>query len=122
MKVVKSPQHPHIEWIEIHNDGVMHECAILKEDPQGNKMFFPVNHLDEIDRRRLVGILVDRNARNFELWDLMAQKTLGNGQNALAYYHQYVKILTPNGKILDPKSGQVGIPLTGTVNMNDPQA
>lgn len=113
---MKSPQHPHVEWIELNDDGILHECAVLKEDPQGNKLYFPVNHLDEIDRKRLAGILMDRNARNFELWDLMAQKTLGNGMNALAYFHQYVKVLTANGKILDPKAGQVGIPLTGTVN------
>lgn len=115
MKVVKSPQHAHIEWIELHSDGVMHECAILKEDPQGNKLFFPTNYLDDIDKKRLAGILMDRNIRNFELWDLMAQKTLGNGMNALAYFHQYVKVLTSNGKILDPKAGQMGVPLTGTV-------
>jgi len=120
MRVVKSANHAHVEWIELYNDGVLHECCVLKTDPQGNKLLFPTNHLDDIDRKRLAGILLDRNARNFELWDLMAQKTLGNGMNALQYFHQYVKILTPQGKMIDPKSGQIGVP-AGTVKLDDGQ-
>jgi hypothetical protein len=120
MRVVKSPHHAHVEWIELYSDGVLHECAVLKADPQGNKLLFPTNHLDDIDRKRLAGILLDRNARNFELWDLMAQKTLGNGMNALQYFHQYVKVLTPQGKMIDPKSGQIGVPV-GTVKLDDGQ-
>ncbi len=119
MKVVKSPTHPHMEWIELNSDGVLHECAVLRTDAQGNKLMFPTNHLDAIDRTRLGQLLRDRNARNFELWDLMAQKTLGNGMNALAYFHQYVKVLTPSGKLLDPKSGQVGMPATGTITFDE---
>lgn len=111
----KSPQFPSIEWIDLRGDGVLHECAILKQDAVGNKLFFQVNHLDKIDKERLGGILADRNARSLELWDLMSQKTLGNGMNALAYFHQYVKILAPNGKIIDPKSGLMGAPVTGSI-------
>lgn len=112
-KVQKSREYPHIEWLELHSDGIMHECAVMRRSPDGNLLFFKTNDLDDIDRRRLAGILSDRNANNFELWDLMSQKTLGNGMNALAYFNQLVKLLTPNGKVLDPKSGQVG---SGTVN------
>lgn len=109
MRVVKSADHPHVEWIELHNDGVLHECVVLKADKVGNKLMFPVNHLDDIDRKRLGSILMDRNARHMELFEVMMQKTLGNGMNALAYFHQYAKILTPGGKMIDVKSGQVGI-------------
>jgi len=103
-----SREYPHIEWMELNNDGILHECAIMRRDINGNVLFFKTNDLDEIDKRRLAGILMDRNSRSFELWDLMAQKTLGNGMNALAYFHQLVRQLTPNGKILDPRSGQMG--------------
>lgn len=103
-----SREYPHIAWIDLHQDGTLHECAILKQQQDGNILYFTVNSLDEIDRRRLAGILMDRNSTNFELWDLMAQKTLGNGVNALAYFHQLVKVLTPAGKTMDPRSGQVG--------------
>lgn len=115
-RIERSKEYNHIAWIELHDDGILHECAVLKQNPDGNILFFPVNNLDEIDRRRLSGILLDRNASNFELWDLMAQKTLGNGVNALAYFHQLVKVLAPNGKMLDPKSGQVGGAFSGQIN------
>lgn len=111
-----SSEYPHIEWLELHSDGVMHECAIMKRDRAGNVLFIRTNDLDEIDQRRLANILMDRNARGMELWDLMANKTLGNGMNALAYFNQLVKLITPNGKILDPKSGQIGVAPSGTVN------
>lgn len=113
-----SQEYPHIEWLELNGDGIMHECAVMKRDGAGNVLFIRTNDLDEIDKRRLAGILMDRNARNFELWDLMANKTLGNGMNALAYFNQLVKLITANGKVLDPKSGQIGIAPSGTVNTN----
>lgn len=104
-----SREHPHVEWIELYGDGKMHECVILKRDGIGNAFFFTINSLDQTDQRRLAQILADRNASNFELWDLMAQKTLGNGMNALAYFHQLVRIITPNGKVMDPQTGVMGI-------------
>jgi hypothetical protein len=113
-KVQKSPEFPHVEWIELHGDGVMHECVVMKRDKAGNVLFFKTNDLDAIDKRRLGGILVDRQARHLELWDIMSQKTLGNGMNALVYFSQLVKQLTTNGKILDPRSGQVGTGQVGT--------
>lgn len=113
-----SREFPHIEWLELNSDGILHECAIMKRDGYGNVLFFKTNDLDEIDKRRLAGILVDRNARSFELWDLMMQKTLGNGVNALQYFNQLVRQLTPNGRILDPRSGQMGGTMSGTVNTN----
>lgn len=121
-RIVPSREYPHIEWLELHSDGIMHECAIMKRDPHtGNVLFFKTNDLDEIDKRRLAGILVDRNAKNFELWDLMAQKTLGNGVNALAYFNQLVKQITPNGRVIDPRAGQMG-GAVGTVNTNPPES
>lgn len=116
-----SAQFPHVEWLELNADGILYECAIMRRDQSGNVLFFKTNDLDEIDKRRLAGILTDRNARNFELWDLMAQKTLGNGMNALQYFHQLVRQLTPNGRVLDPRSGQMGTgAVTGTVSTATP--
>lgn len=112
-KIQPSPDYPHVFWIELHNDGVMHECAVLKRDATGSLLFFQINHLDEIDKKRLAGLLLDRNAKTSELWDVAASRTLNNGVNALLYFHQLAKALAPNGKILDLKSGQVGT--TGSV-------
>lgn len=112
----KSREYPHVEWIELNGDGILHECAIMKRDGYGNILFFKTNDLDDIDKRRLAGILMDRNARNLELWDLMLNKTLGNGINALQYFNQLVRQLTPQGRVLDPRQGQMGGAVAGTVN------
>ena len=119
-RVEKSRDYHHIFWIELYGDGILHECAVLKRDGNGSVFFFQTNHLDEIDKKRLASLLMDRNAATVELWDIAANRTLGNGVNALVYFHQLAKILTPNGKILDPRSGQVGTVSTGSVNLNAP--
>ncbi len=100
---------PHIEWCDLKGDGTLIEVAVVKRDAQDNTYFFELNKLDAIDRQRLFNIITKRHAPQFELWDLLNQHTLGNGMNALNYYHQLVKILTPSGTIIDPKAGVVGV-------------
>jgi len=114
----KSPHHHHVEWLELNKDGMLYECAIMKRDQFGNVLFFKMNDLDEIDKRRLGGILANRNAANMELWDLMMNTTLRNGVNALAYFNQLVKQLTPLGKIVDPRQGQFGGAHVGAGQVN----
>lgn len=120
-QVQRSNEYPHIEWLELHGDGILHECAVMKRDVHGNVLFFKTNDLDEIDKRRLAGILMDRNARSLELWDVMSNKTLGNGVNALAYFNQLVRQITPQGRILDPRQGQMG-GVAGTRKVSAPAA
>jgi len=105
--------HPHTEWIDLKGNGVMIECAVLKEDGFGNTYFIEIPPLDGIDKNRLVRIVNSRSAPNFELWDLMSQVTLNNGINALEYFHQLVKVITPQGVIMNPRSGHIG---TGAVD------
>lgn len=109
MAIIARPGNlPHIKWIDLKNDGVLIECAVMKEDDFGNIYFIQVNQLDAIDRRRLARVLQNRNAQNFELWDLMSNITLNNGINALTYFHQLVKVITPTGVVASPKQGEVG--------------
>lgn len=105
----KSNTYPHVYWVDLNGDGLAKEVAVIKRDRVGNLYFIQLNKLDEIDLNRMFNILRNRNASHFELWDLMAQVTLGNGVNALKYFHQLVKVLSPSGTISDPKSGEVGI-------------
>ncbi|HDY84678.1 hypothetical protein LCGC14_1904090 [marine sediment metagenome] len=100
---------PHVEWVDLKADGTLIEVAVVKKDEQGNTYFFELNKLDAIDRQRLFNIITKRHGDKFELWDLLSQHTLGNGMNALTYYHQLVKILTPSGTIIDPKAGVIGV-------------
>ena len=107
VKTVKS-KYPHIEWIDLLNNGVLVECAIVKKTSTGDVHFFPVDHLDIVDQRRLLGIVSNRNATAFPLWDLMRQVTLNNGCNALEYFHQLTKVRTPSGQIFEPSLGRRG--------------
>lgn len=112
----------HIEWLDLKNNGLMVECAIMKKDQQGNIYYFELGHLDSIDKGRMARILRSRNANNFPLWDLMSQTTLNNGVNALTYFHQLVKIISPDGIVYTPKGGVVGTERrAGTVQVNDPK-
>ena len=99
---------PHIFWIDLNNDGMFVECAVMKKDNFGNIYFFPLTAIDEIDKRRLAKIVSNRNAAHFELWDLMSNITLNNGVNALDYFHQLVRMKTPSGREITPQKGVVG--------------
>ena len=105
---IRPTQLPHVAYMDIHGNGIMSECAIMRKDNLGNIYYFEVKTMDNIDKQRLLKIVQDRNATSFELWDLMSQKTLGNGMNALNYFHQYTKILTANRQILKPNMHEIG--------------
>lgn len=100
--------YPHVRWLDLGGNGVMKECAIMKEDGIGNIYYIEIGSMDNIDKGRLVKILTNRNSQSFELWDLMSQMTLNNGVNALTYFHQLVKVITPAGVIMSPKGGVIG--------------
>lgn len=120
MKVRTSAgQFPHVKWIDLKGNGLMVECAVMKEDAQGNLYYFELGRLDNIDRQRIARLLTSRNAKTMELWDLMSNTTLNNGVNALTYFHQLVKIISADGVIFQPRAGTVG---TGTFNTNDGSA
>ena len=115
--IVKPGNYPHTFWIDLKQNGVLIECIILKKDQLGNMSFIETNKLDKIDKNRLVKILNNRNAKSFELWDLMSQITLKNGVNALTYFHQLVQVITPQGVIMSPRTGEIGIG-SGIVDTN----
>lgn len=110
-------QYPHVEWIDLKGNGVLVECAIMRKDEFGNMYYVEIPALDTIDKTRLVRILTNRNANSFPLWDLMSQITLNNGVNALTYFHQLVKVISPEGVIMNPRAGTVG---TGKMDTTAP--
>jgi len=102
---------PHIHWLDLNGDGTVVECAIMREDNFGNISYIQVDKLDHVDKQRLMKILKTRNIENMELWDAMSTVTLGNGLNALKYFHQLVRVITNNGKIMKPQVGKQGVVL-----------
>lgn len=105
VNVVKG-KYPHLGWVDIEGNGVATEVAVLKNGPQG-LFFIRINKLDMIDKQRLFKIVTNRNSGLYELWDLMSNITLGNGANALGYFHQYVKVLTPSRQVLAPSMSRM---------------
>lgn len=100
---------PHIELLDLYNDGIVYETAIVKRDKSNGDIYFiRIDYLDEIDRGRLRKILMKRDAGKYELWDLLSNETLGNGQNALELFHQLVKVKTVSGRIFNPALGKFG--------------
>lgn len=103
--VVKG-KYPHLGWVDIEGNGVATEIAVLKNGA-GGLYFIRINKLDMIDKQRLFKIVTNRNSGLYELWDLMSNITLGNGANALDYFHQYVKVLTPSRQLLNPSLSRI---------------
>jgi hypothetical protein len=81
----------HMERLPINTDGTVVECVILKRYDNGDRVFIRVDHLDNIDRERIKMYLSERYADKFHLWDLLSNRRLGNGMNALEYFHQMAK-------------------------------
>ena len=101
-----STRYPHVGWADLDMNGVLTEIAILKNGENG-LFFIKLLSLDEIDKQRLLRIITSRNNGNLPLWDLMSSKILGNGANSLEYFHQFVKVLTPQGQVISPVIGKV---------------
>ena len=106
---------PHTQWIDLKNDGVMNECAVLKTDGFGNIYYIEIPALDNIDRDRLGRMIGQPRAAELPLWEIMGNTTLRNGMNGLDYFHQLVKVITPEGVIMNPRVGAVGTGKVDTV-------
>ena len=99
---------PHVYRIDLYNDGLAHECAVLSQDRFGNMYILKISDLDSIDRARIGKIVQHRYINQLPLWDVMSQTTLKNGVNALDYFQQLVKAITPAGKFFTPRTGASG--------------
>lgn len=108
--VAKHDSLPHVEWVDLEENGVAVEIIVMKRDKRNNDLYFiKTEELDEIDRRRLNQILRKRDAGKYELWDLLDNTILGNGENALEFFHQLVRVRTDSGQILIPGAGRTGV-------------
>ena len=96
MNYRNAPQLPpgavrHMEALPLDADGTGTEVVILKRYANGDRIFIRVDDLDEEDRKRIRKFLSEPHAERFELWDLLSNRRLGNGMNALEYFHQLAK-------------------------------
>ena len=57
---------PHVKLVELYNDGILYECAIMKEDKNNGDLYFMrIDEMDDIDRARLRQILSRRDAEKY---------------------------------------------------------
>jgi hypothetical protein len=100
---------PHMAWADLFNNQVLVEILVMSIDPKNGDLYFiRADQLDDIDRKRLVKILHRRDAQKYALWDLLSQVTLPNGQNALEFFEQLVKVRSVSGQIFSPNKGMRG--------------
>lgn len=111
---------PHVHWLDLNEDGTLVECAVLRQDQLNNIYYIQIDKLDSVDKGRLVKILSGRQVENLELWDAMSSVTLGNGMNALKYFHQLVKVITNSGTVMKPQLGKLGVTLVNTESNKTP--
>ena len=110
--VKRHPELPHIEWVDLDNNGVAVEIVVMKRDEgTGDLYYIKVADMDDIDRNRITKILRKRDAGRYELWDLLHNTTLANGENALEFFHQMVKVQTASGVTMSPGVGRHGMPV-----------
>lgn len=115
-----SRQFPHIAAVDLGKNMAI-EIAVMAIDARNSDLFFiRLDHLDPIDIKRLKQIILTRDSARYALWDLMSQKTLPNGMNALEFFQQFVKIRTVSGQIVAPGSGQRGLPINAELGYKGP--
>lgn len=118
-----SQSHAHIAWADLNNNGVLIEIAVIALDEKNGDLYFiPIAALDSVDRDRLIRIITKRDASKYALWDLMSNSTLKNGENALVYFNQLVKVRSVSGQIFSPGAGKVGAAMGSLSNRPVQQA
>lgn len=120
LNTVKAPatrksEFPHIEYIDVNDDGVLEEVAVVKRWEDGSLSYILIASLGAIDKARLLKIVTSGHAGKYELWDLMTQIKLSNGMNALDFFHQnLIKMKRAKGSV----SQSLGSALRNTKILN----
>lgn len=104
---------PHVAQADIEGNGVGVAIAVVAIDDNNQDLhYIRLDRLDEIDLRRLTQILQSRDSARWALWDLLSQRTLLNGMNALNFFHQLVRVRTISGQNTSASgTGTRGAPL-----------
>ena len=101
----------HVYWADITGNGLIQEVIVIAHAPNGTVWFVPVNSLDHIDRARIFRLINDRTSTMLPLYEIMSHTRLNNGVNALEYFHQLTKMMTPSGTITRVNAGYLGAQL-----------
>ena len=80
------------------------EVIVMKKWNDGTIYFIDPNHLDAIDRKRMLRALGRANKVGVELWTVLKDTSLSNGANGLDFFHQYVQTYRPKGATRAPEA------------------
>jgi len=83
------------------------EVIVMKTWEDGTVYFIDPDHLDTIDRKRLLRALQRANKSEVELWTVLKETSLSNGSNGLDYFHQLVQTYKPAGAKTAPTAEQL---------------
>ena len=83
------------------------EVIVMKTWEDGTIYFVDPDHLDTIDRKRLLRALRRANRSEVELWTVLQETSLSNGANGLDYFHQLVQTYKPAGARSAPTAEQL---------------
>ena len=98
----------HVFYLDIQDNGQFREVAVVKQWSNGSVAYIDIALIDEVDRGRLKNIVQSQHADKYSLWELLDQKTLGNGKNGLDYFHQMVRIKKAPGHVDSLMGGETG--------------
>jgi hypothetical protein len=102
----------HVYMIDWHDDGILHEIAVVMDAPDGSVYGIEVNKLHPIDKARLKKYITSVHSDKYPLWELLSQGRLGNGMSALDFFHtNYVKVKRPRGAVIG--GGLAGVQVYG---------
>lgn len=88
------------------------EVVVVKTWEDGTIYFIDPDHLDTIDRKRLLRALQRADKSGVELWTVLKDTQLSNGSNALDYFHQLVQTHKPAGANKAPTAARINQALT----------
>ena len=90
-----------------NNVEMQREVIVMKKWNDGTIYFIDPNHLDAIDRKRMLRALGRANKVGVELWTVLKDTSLSNGANGLDFFHQYVQTYRPTGAVRAPDAARL---------------
>lgn len=113
---IRDSNYPHIKFVDLNNNGILEEVAVMKLFPNGDMAYITVASLDDTDKSRLLKVVTSEHAHMFTLDQLLKNTTLKNGMNALVYFQQLVKVRTASGRTIEANSNRRG---SGRIDTNE---
>jgi hypothetical protein len=96
---------PHVEYLDIHENGALREVAVVKKWEDGSISYIDIELLDRTDKGRLKAALMDVHADKDPLHVVLSRRTESNGMNSLDYFHPLVKLKRGKNAINTMQSG-----------------